>query len=200
MPTSTSRLRLLERSEVAPDAAAIYDALIQRRGVVPNMFRVWAHVPALIKQVAPLSWALLDEGALSGRYKELISIYVSRLAGCGYGCKAHEVQALRKGATPAEVAALAAPLDPEHGPFSRAERLGFAYAGRIWQSAAAVDDDFFETLRQHFTEPQIVELTATVTALMFLTRFIDTLRIPTTVLHDKAVSDRQSAFSHTGAV
>jgi AhpD family alkylhydroperoxidase len=198
MPTSTSRLRLLERSEVAPDAAAIYDALIERRGVVPNMFRVWAHVPALIKQVAPLSWALLDEGALSGRYKELISIHVSRLAGCGYGCKAHEVQALRKGATPAEVAALAAPkLDPEHGPFTPAERLGFAYAGRIWQSAAAVDDDFFETLRQHFTEPQIVELTATVTALMFLTRFIDTLRIPTTVLPKQAVSDQRSAFSST---
>lgn len=200
MPTLTSRLRLLERSEVAPEAAAIYDALIQRRGVVPNMFRVWAHVPALIQQVAPLSWALLDDGALTGRYKELISVYVSRLAGCEYGCKAHEVQALRKGATAAEVAALTGPgLDPEQGPFTPAERLGFAYAGRIRQSAAAVDDDFFETLRQHFTEPQIVELTATVTALIFLTRFIDTLRIPTTSLPNQAVSGQQPAFSHTGA-
>lgn len=147
------------------------------------MFRVWAHVPALLTQVAPFSWALLDEGALSGRYKELISIYVSRLAGCEYGCKAHGVQALRKGATDAEVGVLTAPeLGPEHGPFTSAERLGFAYAGRIWQSAAAVDDDFFESLRQHFTESQIVELTATVTAMIFLTRFIDTLRIPTTRL------------------
>jgi AhpD family alkylhydroperoxidase len=200
MSTLNSRIRLLERSEVAPEAAAIYDALIQRRGVVPNMFRVWAHVPALIQQVAPLSWALLDDGALTGRYKELISVYVSRLAACEYGCKAHEVQALRKGATAAEVAALASPgLDTEQGPFTPAERLGFAYAGHISQSAAAVDDDFFATLRQHFTEPQIVELTATVTALIFLTRFIDTLRIPTTSLPNEAVSGRQPAFSHTGA-
>lgn len=199
MQPLTSRLRLLERSEAAPEAAVIYDALSERRGFVPNMFRVWAHVPALLKHVAPLSWAVLDEGALSGRYKELISIYVSRLAGCEYGCKAHEVQALRKGATPAEVGALTAPeLDPERGPFTPAERLGFAYAGRICQSAAAVDDDFFEMLRRHFTEPQIVELTATVTALIFLTRFIDTLRIPTTPLPKQAVSDQQSAFSHTG--
>jgi len=191
MPTLTSRIGLLERSEVAPEAAAVYDALIQRRGVVPNMFRVWAHVPALLNQVAPLSWALLDDGALTGRYKELISIYVSRLAGCEYGCKAHEVQALRKGATAAEVGAVTAGLDPEQGPFTSAERAGFAYAGRVWQGAAAVDDDFFAMLRQHFTEAQIVELTATVTALIFLTRFIDTLRIPTTPLPRQAVSDQR---------
>jgi AhpD family alkylhydroperoxidase len=182
-PLSTSRIALLERSEVSPQASEIYDALIRRRGVVPNMFRVWAHAPALLSQVAPLSWALLDDGALSGRYKELVSIYVSRLAGCEYGCKAHEVQALRKGATAAEVAMLTAPdLGSEKSPFTPAERLGFAYADRIWLGAAAVDDDFFESLRPHFTEPQIVELTATVTALIFLTRFIDTLRIPTTRL------------------
>jgi len=200
MPTLNSRIRLLERSEVAPEAAAIYDALIQRRGVVPNMFRVWAHVPALINLVAPLSWALLDDGTLTGRYKELISIYVSRLAGCEYGCKAHEVQALRKGATAAEVEALtASKLDPEQGPFTPAERVGFAYAARVCQSAAAVDDDFFGMLRHHFTEAQVVELTATITALIFLTRFIDTLRIPTTTLPRQAVSDQRSAFSHTGA-
>ena len=176
---STSRLPLLDRSDVSPESAPIFDEFIARRGVVPNMFRVWAHSPALLKQVAPLSWVLLDEGALNGRYKELISIYVSRLEHCEYGVKAHQVQALRKGASPAEVEALGS---PEQGPFSEGEKMGFVYAERICRGAEAVDDEFFEALRQHFTEPQIVELTATVTAIIFLTRFITTLRIPVTKL------------------
>lgn len=176
-PEAASRLSLLDRQDVSAESAAIFDVFLQRRGFVPNMFRVWAHSPALLKQAAPLSWALLDEGALSGRYKELVAVYISRLEDCAYGVKAHEIQALRKGATAAEVDALSA---PEHGPFSAAERLGFAYAGRVRQSAAAVDDEIFAELRQHFGEAQIVELTATVTGIIFFTRFIGALRIPVT--------------------
>lgn len=44
---STSRIPLLERDQVTPEVANVYDALQKSRGVVPNMFKTLAHTPAL---------------------------------------------------------------------------------------------------------------------------------------------------------
>ena len=37
---------MLKRDQVPPEFAALYDALLQRRGVVPNMFKTVANTPA----------------------------------------------------------------------------------------------------------------------------------------------------------
>jgi hypothetical protein len=42
-----TRIPLLERDQVSPELAVLYDALLQQRGVVPNMFKTIAHTPAL---------------------------------------------------------------------------------------------------------------------------------------------------------
>ena len=46
--------------------------------------------------------------------------------------------------------------------FSPSERLALEYAERITYSDQQVDDAFFAELRMHFTEAQVVELTAAV--------------------------------------
>jgi AhpD family alkylhydroperoxidase len=171
------RVRLLTKDEAGPEAAATYDMLLAQRGIVPNMFRAWAHAPAIMARVAPLTATLLDDGALSGWYKELIATRVSILAECEYARIAHSKLALKKGATPQQVAALDL-LPP--GAYSETEHLGLVCTDRLFRSAEAVDDEFFASLEAHFTEPQIVELLGTVTVVLGMTRFINTLRIPTT--------------------
>ena len=42
-----SRISRLDRSEVTPDMAALYDRAFAQRGNVPNMFRVMAHRPEI---------------------------------------------------------------------------------------------------------------------------------------------------------
>ncbi len=42
-----SRISRLDRSEVTPDMAALYDKAFAQRGNVPNMFRVMAHRPEI---------------------------------------------------------------------------------------------------------------------------------------------------------
>ena len=37
---------MLKRDQVPPEFAALYDALLHRRGVVPNMFKTVASTPA----------------------------------------------------------------------------------------------------------------------------------------------------------
>ncbi len=55
--------------------------------------------------------------------------------------------------------------------FSPAERLALEYAERITYTDRQVDDAFFAELKKHFTEPQIVELTAAVALENFRSKF-----------------------------
>jgi AhpD family alkylhydroperoxidase len=171
------RVRLLTKEEAGPDAASTYEMLLAQRGVVPNMFRVWAHAPAIMSKIAPLTATLLADGALRGWYKELVATRVSILAECEYARAAHANLALKKGASREQVEALDL-LSPEV--YSTTEHLGLVCADRLFRSADALDDDFFESLRTHFSEAQIVELLGTVAMLLGLTRFINALRIPVT--------------------
>jgi AhpD family alkylhydroperoxidase len=171
------RVRLLTKEEAGSEAAATYDMLLSQRGVVPNMFRVWAHAPAIMAKIAPLTATLLSDGALSGWYKELVATRVSILSDCEYARIAHANLALKKGATQQQVEGLDLLL-PEA--YSETEHLGLVCADRLFRSAEAIDDEFYALLQGHFTEPQMVELMGTVTVLLGMTRFINTLRIPIT--------------------
>jgi alkylhydroperoxidase family enzyme len=55
--------------------------------------------------------------------------------------------------------------------FSPAERLALEYAERITYTDRQVDDALFAELKKHFTEAQIVELTAAVAMENFRSKF-----------------------------
>ena len=59
----------------------------------------------------------------------------------------------------------------DSGLFSPMERLALEYAERITTTGQKVDDAFFAELRKHFTEAQIVELTAAVAMENFRSKF-----------------------------
>ena len=172
------RIPLLERDQVSPEIAGIYDALLKQRGVVPNMFKTLAHTPALAQGIAGFLKSLLSDGALPGWYKELVATRLSVLLKSNYAVSAHALSAKQKGATDAQIAA--AQADFESGPFTEAQKLGFRCAERLHRSAQDVDDDFFAWLKSAFTDAQIVELVATASAFELFPRLVDGLRIPTT--------------------
>jgi len=55
--------------------------------------------------------------------------------------------------------------------FSPTERLALEYAERITYTDRSVDDEFFAELKKHFSEAQIVELTAAVALENFRSKF-----------------------------
>jgi alkylhydroperoxidase family enzyme len=55
--------------------------------------------------------------------------------------------------------------------FSEAERVALEYAERITYTDQKVDDALFAKVKQHFTEPQIVELTAAIAFENFRSKF-----------------------------
>jgi AhpD family alkylhydroperoxidase len=180
---TSPRIPLLERDQVSPEIATIYDALLKQRGVIPNMFKTLAHTPVLAQGIAGFLKSLLSDGALPGRYKELIATRLSVLLNSRYAVSAHALSARQKGATDAQIAA--AQADFESGPFTDAEKLGFRCAERLHHSAEDVGDDFFAQLKAAFSDPQIVELFATASAFELFPRLVDGLRIPITPISPK---------------
>ena len=172
------RIPMLERDQVPPELAALYDALLQQRGVVPNMFKTVAQTPALAMGFAALLKPLLSDGALPGWYKELVATRMSVLQGSLYAVTAHSLSARQKGATDEHVSAVKS--DFESGPFTEAEKLGLRCADRLHHSPREIDDEFYAKLKAAYSHPQIVELIATASVFEFFPRFVDALRIPVT--------------------
>jgi AhpD family alkylhydroperoxidase len=179
MTGNAARVTLLEREAVTPEAAAIYDALLVQRGVVPNMFKVLAHAPGIAAGVAGFLKPLLSDGALSGCYKELVAVRISVLNESEYAIRAHAASAKRKGASDEQLAAI---KEFEKGPFSEKEKSGFRLADRLHGGAREVDDGFYGQVRQFFSEDEVIELFLTAAAFEMFPRFIDGLRIPVTPL------------------
>ena len=60
-----SRISRLDRSEVTPETAALYDKAFAQRGNVPNMFRVMAHRPEIFATMQAHFAAVLNTGTVS---------------------------------------------------------------------------------------------------------------------------------------
>ena len=61
--------------------------------------------------------------------------------------------------------------------FSAAERVAFDYAERMTRTGERVDDALFARLKEHYSEAQIVELTAAVALENFRSKFNPALAI-----------------------
>ena len=59
----------------------------------------------------------------------------------------------------------------DSGLFSEPERLALDYAERMTITGQSVDDAFFARLKQHYSEGQIVELTAAIAFENFRSKF-----------------------------
>ena len=79
-----SRLTRLNRSEVPDDVREIFERVGAQRGNVPNMFRVYAHRPEILKTMMAHLDAVTNTGTVPVRTKELVATLVSRLNHCEY--------------------------------------------------------------------------------------------------------------------
>ena len=87
--------------------------------------------------------------------------------------------------------------DPQRGPFTAREKLGFRCAERLHRSPYEIDDEFYALLKSFFNNSEIIELVATAAAWEFFTRFVDALRIPATPL--VAAREKQGGRQRTGS-
>lgn len=79
-----SRLTRLTRDQVSGEVRELYETVGKARGNVPNMFRVYAHRPELLKTMVAHLNAVTNSGTVPVRTKELVATLVSRINHCEY--------------------------------------------------------------------------------------------------------------------
>jgi uncharacterized peroxidase-related enzyme len=171
------RVPLLDREDAPAEIANLYDQVWAELGIVPNMFKALANVPTLAQGMTALLRPLMAEGSLPRWYKELIALRVSSLNVCEDCVVTHRYLALKRGATPAQVASCD---NFETGPFTAREKAGLRFAGLLHQSGHAVNEAAFAPVSMHFNTKEIVELTALAATFELVSRFNSGLRIPVT--------------------
>jgi uncharacterized peroxidase-related enzyme len=165
----------LSKEHAAADVQAVYDNLRQAFGRMPNIFAVMAHRPGVLNTFLPLYTAIINEGTVTPKYKELAWVKTSHVNGCAYWSRAHTASAKQAGITDAQLHAL--PFSQSSQGFDAQEQAVLAYADSVTRGASAVREETLQELRKYFSEDQIVELTLVICMANFTNRFNEALKI-----------------------
>lgn len=79
-----ARLTKLTKDEVETGVRALFEDVGAKRGNVPNMFRIYAHRPEILKTMVAHLNAVTNTGTVAVRTKELVATLVSRINSCEY--------------------------------------------------------------------------------------------------------------------
>jgi len=163
----------LTKEQAAPEVHETFDKLSARAGKVPNIFATMAHRPAVLNTFLPLYAAIVNEGTVEPKYKELAYLRASMVNGCEYCTCAHIASSKRAGVTAEQVAAL--PFYTRSPLFDEKEKATILYADRVTRGASGIRSPQLEELRKFFDAGQIVELTLVICTANFTNRFNDAL-------------------------
>lgn len=136
-------------------------------------------VPELLSPTLGFVGAALGAGAIGVRAKEFAILRTSALQGCNYCIHAHTTVALDVGLSHTEVAALRGEVALEVGFPLPADQALIGWIDALAGATGAIPDDVWLAARAHWAEHDLVEISVTVGATMFLNRFATGLQLPT---------------------
>ena len=173
-----SRISRLDRSEVTPEMAALYDKAFALRGNVPNMFRVMAHRPEIFATMQAHFAAVLNTGTVPTRLKELIIVRTSQVNVTPYSLASHTLLAKGLGWSDDQLAHLA--NWPQRDDFTPAEKAALRLAETVTRDPYTVTDNQFAELRTFYSEGEIVELLCAIGLFNYFNRFNNALQMEPT--------------------
>jgi len=173
-----SRISRLDRDEVTPDIATLFDKIFSLRGNVPNMFRVMAHRPEIFATMQAHFAAVLNTGTVSLRLKELIIVRTSQLNETPYCLASHTILARGLGWSDDQLTHLAE--WPQRDDFTLAEKAALRLAETVTRNPNAVTDEQFAELRGFYSEGEIVELLCAIGLFNYFNRFNNALKMEPT--------------------
>jgi AhpD family alkylhydroperoxidase len=138
-----------------------------------------ATVPELLAPTLGFVGAALGAGSVGVRAKEFAILRTSALQGCSYCIHAHTTVSLDVGLTADEVHALRGELPIEVGFPAESEQALIGWIDALAGATGPIPDDAWVRARQHWDEHDLVEVSVTVGATMFLNRFATGMQLPT---------------------
>ncbi len=141
----------------------------RRYGTVMDPLRIYAHHPKLLMGYAAHEMAAERSHRVPERLKLLAELRAAMLPGCEWCCDFGSSLSTAGGVTEDEMRDL--PVYSESERFTEVEKLVLDYATGMSRTPVDVTDELFARLREHFDEPQLVELTDIIALENYRARF-----------------------------
>jgi uncharacterized peroxidase-related enzyme len=178
MASSTTPLvALVSKEEATPEVREVFEAGEAVYGRVLNTWHALAHRPEIFVAYMPYLRSIVGPGALDQRLKELVEVRTAVLNRCLYSASHRVRSAKSAGVSEDDLVAVAC---GELSRFSEREQLALELADALTLHPASVpyadapqlvEAATLERLRTSFTDPEIVELVATIGIWNALARF-----------------------------
>ena len=129
---------------------------------------IWAHQPKMMTGMGRFNQAVRKGNSVDERIKNLVELKGAQMIGCEY-CVDFGSQICRNsGFSDEELLAL--PRYRQSELFTEREKTALDYAAAVMRTPVEVTDDLFARMKEHFSDEQMVEITALLT-LVNLDRF-----------------------------
>ena len=130
-----------------------------RSGIEP--IEVWAHQPKMLSGMGRFQGAVRKGHAVDERLKNLVELKGAQMIGCEFCVDLGSQICRNSGFSDEELLAL--PRYRQSDLFSEREKLALDYAVAVMRTPVEVTDELFAGMKEHFSDQQLVEITALLT-------------------------------------
>jgi alkylhydroperoxidase family enzyme len=122
---------------------------------------IWAHQPKMMSGMGKFQGAVRKGNTVDERIKYLVELKGAQMIGCEYCVDLGSQICRNSGFSDAEL--LAMPHYRQSDLFTEHEKLALDYTVAVMRTPVAVTDELFARMKEHFTDAQLVEITAMLT-------------------------------------
>jgi AhpD family alkylhydroperoxidase len=122
---------------------------------------VWAHQPKMMRGMGKFQQAVRKADGVDERTKNLVELKGAQMIGCEFCVDLGSQICRNSGLSDDELLAL--PRYRHSDLFTNREKTALDYAVGVMRTPVDVSDELYATMKDHFTDEQIVEITALLT-------------------------------------
>jgi len=128
-------------------------------GIEP--IEVWAHQPKMMSGMGKFQGSVRKGHSVDERLKYLVELKGAQMIGCEFCVDLGSQICRNSGFSDDELLAL--PRYPQSDLFTERDKLALDYTVAVMRTPVEVTDELFARMKEHFTDEQLVEITALLT-------------------------------------
>ncbi len=167
----------VERDQANDETLAFYDKSEERFQALLNIFKVFGHQPEYGTVFTDLIMAVLKDGVIDWKTKELMILKATQRNQCQYCVVQHERVSNMLGIADEKIADLDGDKYKDSPHFSDGEKALLDLTVQIGEDANRVPKALWDRLHAHWTEPQIVDAVFVITIYIAVSKFGDALGV-----------------------
>lgn len=167
----------VEREKANPETLAFYDKSEERFQALLNIFKVFGHQPEYGTVFTEMIMAILKDGVLDWKTKELLILKATQRNNCQYCVVQHERVSDMLGIAGEKVADIDGDKYRTSPHYTEGEKALLDFTVQIGEDANRVPKELWDRLHKHWNEAEIVDAAFVITIYIAVSKFGDALGV-----------------------